>query len=187
MKLEAEHSEAYIRSLPVAGGFSVPESYFEELEQNLLKGYEEEVEEKLFIEDTGFEVPQGYFDQLNERIIGNVKGREEERESEGVGAKIIPLFRRPILMWATGLAASAILVSGLYFFQPTNKQTDAMAVKESLGINDVADHLDASELDEDLLCDAGWCNEIEALNTPKDFGTEEKYLDLEEELIIDEL
>lgn len=187
MELEIENSELYLKGLPVDGGFEVPASYFEDLENELLAFAETEEYVINGVSSGSFEVPEGYFDQLNERIISEIVGEKvvigEVEVKEG---KIISLFGRPIVMRIIGIAASAILVSGLYFFQPKNTQ-NGMASQVEVGVNEVADHIEASELDEDLLCDAGWCHELDGLLPEKDQKGDDSYLELEEDLIIDEL
>jgi hypothetical protein len=187
MELEIENSEMYLKGLPVEGGFAVPTSYFEELENELLAFAETDEYVMDGVSSGSFEVPEGYFDQLNERIIAEiVEEKVVKSEVEEMEGKIISLFGRPVFMRVIGIAASLILVSGLYFFQPKSTQ-NGIASQVELGVNEVADHIEASELDEDLLCDAGWCNELDGLMPEKDQKGDDSYLELEEDLIIDEL
>jgi hypothetical protein len=187
MELETENSELYLKGLPVDGGFEVPAFYFEELENELLAFAETEEYVIDGVNSGSFEVPEGYFDQLNKRIIaGIVEEKVVKSEVEVMEGKIVSLFGRPLVMRVIGIAASAILVSGLYFFQPQNSG-NGIATQLEVGVNEVVEHLEATELDEELLCDAGWCNELDGLLPEKEQNGYESYLELEEYLIIDEL
>jgi hypothetical protein len=56
----------------------------------------------------------------------------------------------------------------------------------NLSTEEIAEQLSLSDVNAELLCDAGWCNELEKLNKEED-NSIETLIDTDEELIIDEL
>lgn len=179
---ETKDIESYLRSLPIVGGFKVPAGYFENLEERLALNCSE-VPDLSLGDEKLYEVPEAYFEQLNDRIMQRLVKAE---------AKKIPLHRQPVFMWVSGIAASFLLVAGLYLYQPAAPGTAVNMVQPNtpaaLEVSEVAEQFSATELDVDMLCDAGWCNELEELSkTDADKNTDRILLETDEDLIIDEL
>ena len=173
MDQEISNSERYLRELPIQGGFSVPQNYFSELENKLMP----EEEASLFPPvQGGFVVPENYFVQLNLQL--------EERLSKRL-ASSISLYGKPVFMWV-GIAASLLFVFGLFLYQPRPEKE--LGSNQKISAEDIAAHLNDVDLSEDLLCDAGWCSEIDKLNIISDSaGMNALNLEIDEDYIIDEL
>lgn len=100
-------------------GFKVPEDYFGNFEDRMLRRLEEQEAVKLPVQESGFAVPDGYFDTLEERIL------EKTRDKE---TPVVSIFKREYLFYAAAVAAVCILMLGNFF------QTGA---EESLGWDDI--------------------------------------------------
>ena len=90
-------------------GFKVPSSYFEALDDKLFSI----VSEDKFPENTGFNVPEDYFETLEEKILSKTI-REKE-------SKVISIFRKKNIWYATGIAASILI---LLFFNWNKSNTN---------------------------------------------------------------
>lgn len=104
---------------PQKHGFKVPENYFEELEEKLMKGFAEENSAELPSVNSGFKVPEGYFANLEDQML-------EKQQSPG---KVISIFRREYWYYAAAVAAIFILI----WIAPFNKTTTV----DTLGWDDV--------------------------------------------------
>ena len=89
--------------------FDVPQNYFEELT--------ERIEIKLALgqiiqQEKSFAVPENYFETLQSRITDRISATEDKKE-----VKIIPLWKRGFIKYAS--AACFLLISsfGIYFYQ----------------------------------------------------------------------
>ncbi|MDZ4666944.1 MAG: hypothetical protein SGJ00_03570 [bacterium] len=169
MENELEGVEEYLRGLPVLGGFKVPHNYLE----NLVEGFDI-AERDLEFKGDGFGVPDGYFVKLEGRVMDSLPKE----------AKKLSLFSGH-RFWLGGIAASMFLVGFVFLW----KQEKALVQTEkmSLEIGQVAAVLSVGDLNADLLCDAGWCEELEYLPMVKE-GSYEDYLgEGELDLILEEL
>ena len=90
-------------------GFKVPSSYFEARDDKLFSI----VSEDKFPENTGFNVPEDYFETLEEKILSKTI-REKE-------SKVISIFRKKNIWYATGIAASILI---LLFFNWNKSNTN---------------------------------------------------------------
>lgn len=177
MDQEIKDSEIYLRNLPVAGGFEVSEGYFEELENSLISE-EENIEIAVKeISRLGFEMPANYFENLENKVLAKLEKRQE--------ARVISIAPQSWYIWASSAAAVILITLNFVFFEPKEKQTELTS--QQISTEDIADHLLESDLNEDLLCDAGWCNELEKLYGSTDKATNELLLDTDEEILINEL
>lgn len=119
----------------------------------------------------GFKVPEDYFEKLNIKVKENVNSK-----------KTIGLN----LYWVnsinlTAIAASLFIISGLFLFEPNSNKNQEPNVEE------IISHLQQEEITVDLLCDAGWCLELDQTEY-KNTDLEEKiFLEIESDLIITEL
>jgi hypothetical protein len=171
MENEDDGIADYLRSLPVMGGFKAPEGYLETLVERMDF---EEVE--LEFGEGGFEVPNGYFDNLEGRVMAGVGGFKE--------AKQVSIFVRQ-RFWLSAVAAS-LFMAGFVFLWNQEKAL-VRTEKSKLEIGQVAAALSVGDLNADLLCDAGWCEELEGLPMVKE-GVYDDYLgDVEAEILIEEL
>ena len=119
----------------------------------------------------GFKVPEDYFEKLNIKVIENVNSKKT------IGVK---------LHWVnsinlTAISASLFIISGLFLFEPNSNKNQEPNVEE------IIIHLQQEEITVDLLCDAGWCLELDQTEY-KNTDLEEKiFLEIESDLIITEL
>ncbi len=175
MNQEINNSESFLKNLPVSGGFEAPAGYFERLEVQVAKDLDQ-TETKGVAGKSTFEVPADYFESLNQNILQKTIGSE---------AKKIPIFRQAKVYWLTGIAASALLVSVL-FFGETNKQV-GITLNGEISEDEIAEQLSIGDLNEAFLCDAGWCVELEKLGNKSNELEEDLLMNSEEALIIEEL
>jgi len=119
----------------------------------------------------GFKVPDDYFEKLNIKVIENVNSKKT------IGLK---------LHWVnsinlTAIAASLFIISGLFLFEPNRNKNQEPNAEE------IISHLQQEEITVDLLCDAGWCLELDQTEPKNSDIEEEILLNTETELLINEL
>lgn len=95
-------------------GFRVPENYLRDFEAHLLS----EVKLKDTIPNNGFKVPDTYFDTLEERIISRVSKTERP--------KVIPLFSKKSILYASTIAAAILLLFNISFFEKEHITFDSL-------------------------------------------------------------
>jgi len=86
-------------------GFRVPENYLKDFEENLLS----EIKLKNSIPNNGFKVPDTYFNNLEEKIITRVIKTKTP--------KVIPLFTKKTILYASTIAATVVLFFNLSSFE----------------------------------------------------------------------
>ncbi|WP_051205293.1 hypothetical protein [Salinimicrobium xinjiangense] len=87
-------------------GFKVPEGYFENFEDRMMTRLTFSEGE---LEKNPFRVPDNYFDELENRVMKNVETTDQK-------AKVIPLYKHPVLYYAASVAAVlAILFSSMFY------------------------------------------------------------------------
>ncbi len=176
MKPDIEHSEQFIKDLKVNGGFIVPDNYFEELEIRL-QSISDEPRLELEAAKGGFVTPESYFEDLEGRILKKVPEQ----------AKVIPMYQRGIYRISLAIAASLLLVSLLFLFD-TKKQAGSTAKIAEPTENEIIEYLNKEGYRIDLLCDAGWCNELNNTNKKETEPIENYLLEhADEDLLIEEL
>lgn len=158
--------EAYLKSLPVTGGFTVPEGYFEDQKSRLLFRIRQEGSEI-----PGLQVPDGYFEDAKARIL---KRTVEQPKNT------LSLVHRPFFRYA--IAASLILASGISFNLLRNQQT---VTQKTITSTDVLQYMDINGATD--LPAAELINLIPVSNAPA--SAEENYLlqQSDNTLIFDEL
>lgn len=92
--------------------FKVPEDYFGNVEDNVMRKIGELEPAEIPVSENGFSVPEGYFDNLENSIL-------EKTEKSG---KLINLFRKEYIYYAAAVAAIFILMLG-NFFQTAQEET----------------------------------------------------------------
>ncbi|TCP22599.1 hypothetical protein EV195_11127 [Tenacibaculum skagerrakense] len=108
-------------SFPDKNGLKTPENYFEKLENDLI----ERIPEITLPKKTDLGVPQGYFDSLEDSIFDKIK--LENTDSKEV--KVISLYQKIKKFIPATAAASVILFVSIYFFK-TTKETESQ-IKEA--------------------------------------------------------
>lgn len=96
----------------------------------------------------GMIVEDSYFSELEACIMQRVVAKDVPKEHQ--------LIR---FIWVP--AAAVIFI--LFFVFLYQNQLDGVQSNSNLDIDLVAEHLGNTELSEDLLCDAGWCVELDEL------------------------
>lgn len=163
MSFENEHikEEDFIRSLKGSGGFEIPQDYFE----NTLKKLQEiSKEPKLDLNDLkgGFETPPQYFENLNAQVLSKVNQPKK-------GKKLSLLSNSNWMKYAAAIVLFGIIGFGiLKMNQPAQTESAKM---EDLTEEEIIDHLSKSGYAEDMLCDAGWCDELKKLDNNTDIET----------------
>jgi hypothetical protein len=106
-------TEAYLRSLPVSGGFTVPNGYMDRLRNHVLKATVGNLSER------EMQVPEGYFKDARSRILAQTV--------QAASPKVVPLWYRST--WIQYAAASVLLVAGTlgWLFYTGEKDTASMA------------------------------------------------------------
>jgi|LakMenE01Jun11ns_1017448.scaffolds.fasta_scaffold9942182_3 hypothetical protein len=126
-------------------------------------------------EENGFEVPEQYFELLPNKIL-----QQLPKEN----TKVFKLQVKQLWVNGASIAAMLLVVFGLFLFEPSpQSQTKLSGPSE----DELIEQLQQIELNADLLCEAGWCNEIELLEKEDLSQTENFLLETENNLIIDAL
>lgn len=88
-------------------GFKTPENYFDTLEDKIMHKIREE--NKLGgIKETGYKLPENYFDALENDILQKIENEHTP--------KVIKLFSKRNLIYASGVAAAVLLLFNLSIF-----------------------------------------------------------------------
>ena len=124
--------------------FEVPQNYFEELT--------ERIEMHIALAEmpkakNAFAVPENYFDTLQSRVADRIAASEPKKE-----ARIIPLWRRNIVKYASAACFVLMASFGVYFYQ-NGSTTTVQQVQSAEAINEqllydidestIIDHLEA--------------------------------------------
>lgn len=102
-------SENMLRGKLGGPGFSVPENYFDQLNQDIQTRISVEKLKDLS-NHNGFEVPELYFQQLNVKINKRIMEDQGVKES-----KVIHLWHSDLFKYATAACFILIAAFGLYF------------------------------------------------------------------------
>ena len=106
MDNELKNSEDFIRERTAREGFSVPENYFDSVEDI----FSTKLKEETLPKHDGFKTPENYFDTLEDIILDKVAPLKV--------TKVIPLRRRFIKMMP--VAAAAIITLLIVFNRPAD-------------------------------------------------------------------
>ncbi|KQM67195.1 hypothetical protein ASE74_06950 [Pedobacter sp. Leaf216] len=124
--------------------FEVPQNYFEDLTERIQTRIAIEALPKA---ENAFTVPENYFDTLQTRISNRIAVAEPKKE-----AKVIPLWRRSLVKYASAACFLLMASFGIYFYQNSTTATvmqaqSAEAVNEQLlydiDESTIIDHLEA--------------------------------------------
>lgn len=124
--------------------FEVPQHYFEDLTERIQTQISLSELPKA---EQAFAVPENYFDTLQRRITDTIAASEPKRE-----AKVIPLWRRNIVKYASAACFLLMASFGVYFYQ--NGSTNAVQQTQS-----------AEAINEQLLYDIDESTIIDHLET----------------------
>ena len=129
-------------------GFKVPKDYFDTLEDTVLRHNKLKEQSS----EPGFKTPDNYFETLEDTILSKVS----EKESP----KVISIFSRRNLIYASSIAAAVLLLLNLSIFENESGWEDIEAetvenyiINENMGSYEIASLLIDEELNEDNLTD----------------------------------
>ena len=135
-------------------GFKVPKDYFDTLEDTVL----DNIKLKEQSSEPGFKTPDNYFETLEDTILSKVS----EKESP----KVISIFSRRNLIYASSIAAAVLLLLNLSIFENESGWEDIEAetvenyiINENMGSYEIASLLIDEELNEDNLTDIEFSDE----------------------------
>ena len=124
-------------------GFKVPEDYFNSLEDAILS----EITLKEKVSNSGFKTPKDYFEALEDVIIEKVTKKDT--------SKVISLFSKKNLVYASSIAAAILLLFNLSIFQTdsgwSNLDTETVEnymINEDISFYEIASLLPDEDLEE---------------------------------------
>lgn len=86
-------------------GFKTPDNYFDAVEDNIMNALKQESNLNLS-KEVGFKTPDNYFDNLENAIFNKI-------ETENT-TKVIKLFSKRNLIYASGIAAAIVIMFGVF-------------------------------------------------------------------------
>jgi uncharacterized membrane protein YvbJ len=134
-------------------GFKIPDGYFEGLEDSILS------QAKLSnITNAGFKIPNGYLDSLEDKIINTVSKNDD--------VKVIKLFSKRNIIYASSIAATILLLFNLSVFKqnPTYDSLEMATIEnyilnEDIDMDQIASLLTQEELTEENFIDTNYSEE----------------------------
>ena len=124
--------------------FEIPEHYFEDLTERI----ETTIRlSELPVKENFFAVPENYFDTLQDKIASKIATEEPKKT-----AKIVPLWRRNIVKYASAACFLLMASFGTYFYQNSNSipisQTQSADIANEqmlydIDENTIIEHLEA--------------------------------------------
>ena len=136
-------------------GFKVPENYFDTLENEIMC----DLKLKSLATKSGFKTPETYFDTLESTIFKTINTQKE--------VKVINLFTWQKVAFATGIAASFILMFNLFFNTNKTVTIDTIEIasienyilNETMGINEFASLFTIEDLKDVRLINDGFSSQ----------------------------
>lgn len=89
-------------------GFKTPNNYFDAVEDNLMNAIKQENNGNLS-KETGFKTPDNYFNTIEDVIINKIETKTTP--------KLISLFSKRNLLYASSIAAAVLLFLNLFVFE----------------------------------------------------------------------
>ncbi|RDC55045.1 hypothetical protein DU508_17985 [Pedobacter chinensis] len=122
--------------------FEVPQNYFEDLTERIETNIRLS---ELPITENAFAVPENYFDTLQSRITDRIVAGEPKKV-----AKIVPLWRRNIVKYASAACFVLIASFGAYFYQNSTSIPVAQTRSADLANEQMLYDIDESTIIEHL-------------------------------------
>ncbi len=120
-------------------GYEVPEDYFESLEGQIM-GHIKLSE----VGPTGFNIPDGYLESVEDQVINKVSGKSP--------VKVIPLFSKRNVIYASSIAAAVLVLLNLSIFEKNSWDLEDQTVENYIIDEAISSYEIASLLeDEDLI------------------------------------
>ncbi|WP_194767189.1 hypothetical protein [Tamlana sp. I1] len=141
-----------------SAGFNTPKDYFETFEDKLFDKLKNEavLNEKV---QSGFKAPKNYFETLDTNILQAV---EDSKKT----TKVIPLFSKKTILYASTIAAAIALFFGLSIFdsKPSFDALDAQTMEnyilnENISTSEIASLFTDEELNENLFSEHNFDDE----------------------------
>ena len=129
-------------------GYSAPSTYFDSIEERVLGRLKKDTALES-VKDSGFKTPNNYFEQVEDRVMANLDDDKVVR--------LVPLFSRRNILYASGVAAALIIMFSIYFNKPSGIDTLDIEVVESyledqdIDAYDIASLLTLEDLEDDEL------------------------------------
>lgn len=124
-------------------GFRVPKDYFDTLEDTVLS--HNKLKERS--SESGFKTPDNYFDNLEDTILSKVSEKEKP--------KVISIFSKRNLIYASSIAAAILLLFNLSIFEKESgwdnieaETVENYIINENMGSYEIASLLIGEELNE---------------------------------------
>ncbi len=131
-----------LRQRTAKNAFEVPQNYFEELTERL----ETNVRlSELPVAENAFGVPENYFANLQNRIAAKIEAEQPQKV-----AKIVPLWRRDIVKYASAACFVIIASFGAYFYQNSTSIPVAQTQPAELANEQMLYDIDESTIIEHL-------------------------------------
>jgi len=112
-------------------GFKTPDNYFDAIEDTIMSAINQECSLNLS-KETGFKTPDNYFGDIEDVIINKIETKNT--------TKVIPLFSRRNLIYASSIAAAVLLLFNLSIF-------DKEITWDSLDIQTVENYILNEDID----------------------------------------
>ena len=120
-------------------GYKTPKGYFESLEDQIIS----QIKLSEF-DTTGFKIPEGYLDSFESRVINSLSEKET--------IKVISLFSKRTIIYASSIAAAILLLLNLSIFENDSWDLEAQTVENYIIDEAISSYEIASLLeDEDLI------------------------------------
>jgi len=110
-------------------GFNTPKDYFENFEDRLFS----KISEENLPKEAGFTIPEGYFEQLDASLLKSVEQSIDQ-------SKVISLFSKKTLAYASAIAACAVLI-----FSLTNSNNTLNSI-DNLNISSIESYIEEGNL-----------------------------------------
>jgi len=124
------------------------------------------------LNNNGFNTPDGYFENLNHRILNKALFTENnggllvsDEYFNNLNKEIVrcTISKKPIktIYLNVALSAAAVLIACVMLFIFVPKNSTHYADLNKLTEEQIIEHLQNDQISVELLCEAGWCNEID--------------------------
>lgn len=147
-------------------GFTVPEGYFDSLEDNII----DELKVKESVTNTGFKVPDNYFENLEDSVLSKVSNLEKD-------TKVIKLFSRKTILFASSIAAAILLLFNLSIFTEKATEPDFETVENYILNEDISTYEIASLLEEEELTEENFIEFSIEEDTVEDYILDNLYVE----------
>ncbi len=123
-------------------GLKMPKNYFEGMEDSILS----QIKLNQNVETTGYTTPEAYFDTLEDTILNKMSSKKE--------SKVISLFNRKTILYASSIAAAIVLFFSLntskksITFDSLDTEVVDNYILDETELNDLASLFTDTELNE---------------------------------------